>query len=384
MRTSPTAVDLPWTPSVGGATSSSDVDRQASGRARSFDKTAIYSIDPLRDPRWAELSEKHPRASVFHTPGWLEALRRTYGYEPVAYTTTPPGTDLTNGLVLCRVRSLVTGRRLVSLPFSDHCEPLTERPEDLERLLHFLESKRTEEGWKYIEIRPRTCGDAPPLGMGPALSYSFHAIDLGPGLGPIFRRFHKDCTQRKIRRAERAELTYEEGRGEAFLEKFYRLLLRTRRRQQLPPHPRAWFRNLSECLGDTMKIRVASKEGRPIASILTLSRRDVMMYKYGCSDERFHNLGGMHLLLWTAIQEATKTGCREFDLGRSDSDNPGLIAFKDHWGATRSQLTYFRNPAPLLPIVATALARRLVRFGCAHAPNRLLIALGEILYKHIG
>src|SRR6266849_3544905 len=159
MPTPPVPVDSAWTPSIGGAASSSasiDLDHQASSRAVAFGKTAIYSLDPLRDPRWAVLSEKHPDASVFHTPGWLEALRRTYGYEPVAYTTASPGTDLTNGVVLCRIRSLVTGRRLVSLPFTDHCEPLTERPEDLESLLHFLESRRTEEGWKYIEIRPRT------------------------------------------------------------------------------------------------------------------------------------------------------------------------------------------------------------------------------------
>jgi hypothetical protein len=387
MRSSPAAADLAWTLSIGGVTgsgASTDIDRQASSRVCDFGKTAIYSIDPLRDPRWAELSERHPRASVFHTRGWLEALRRTYGYEPVAYTTDPPGTELTNGVVLCRVRSLVTGRRLVSLPFSDHCEPLTERPEDLKSLLDFLETKRTEEGWKYVEIRPRACGEVPLLGMGPARRYCFHTIDLGLGLDQIFRRFHKDSTQRKIRRAERENLTYEEGRGEALLEKFYTLLLRTRRRQHLPPHPRAWFRNLSECLGDNMKIRVASNDGRPIASILTLSLNDVMIYKYGCSDERFHNLGGMHLLLWTAIQEAKRTGCRELDLGRSDFDNPGLITFKDHWGAARSQLTYWRNPAPLVPVAATALARRLVKFGCAHAPDRLLIAVGDVLYKHIG
>src|SRR3989441_5506420 len=103
----------------------------------------------------------------------------------------------------------------------------------------------------------------------------------------------------------------------------------------------------SDCLGDKVKIRMASKDGRPIASVLTLSFKDVLVYKYGCSDERFHNLGGMPLLLWNAIQEGKRNGAREFDMGRSDTDNPGLIAFKEHWGATRSQLTYWRYPARL-------------------------------------
>jgi lipid II:glycine glycyltransferase (peptidoglycan interpeptide bridge formation enzyme) len=129
---------------------------------------------------------------------------------------------------------------------------------------------------------------------------------------------------------------------------------------------------------------MASKDGRPIAGILTLSWKDVMVYKYGCSDERFHNLGGMHLLLWAAIREAKTDGCREFDLGRSGCDNLGLITFKDHWGARRSELGYWRHPTPGVPTAATALARRLVRFAFARFPDRLLIAAGDVFYKHIG
>src|SRR5213594_1479598 len=100
--------------------------------------TPAHRIDPLADPRWVEFVERHPRASVFHTPGWLETLRRTYGYEPVAYTTASPGAELTNGVVLCRVASRITGRRMVSLPFSDHCEPLVEGPEERKELFSYL------------------------------------------------------------------------------------------------------------------------------------------------------------------------------------------------------------------------------------------------------
>ena len=44
----------------------------------------------LSDSRWDELVSRHPRASVFHERGWLEALVRTYGYEPFVLTSTPP------------------------------------------------------------------------------------------------------------------------------------------------------------------------------------------------------------------------------------------------------------------------------------------------------
>jgi CelD/BcsL family acetyltransferase involved in cellulose biosynthesis len=343
-----------------------------------------YKIDPLCDPRWADFVERHPQASVFYTAGWLEALRRTYDYEPVAYTTTPPGVELTNGIALCRVDSGITGRRMVSLPFSDHCAPLVERDEELDGLAHALEHDCAREGWKYIEIRPRTACAVPPAWLAAVQPYVLHSIDLRPTMDEIFRRLHKNSTQKKIERAQREELAHEEGRGKALLAKFYHLLLRTRRRQQLLPQPRDWFSNLVDCLGDRVRIRVASKDGRPIASILTLSFKDVLVYKYGCSDERFHNLGGMQLLLWNAIQEGKRSGARVFDLGRSDSDNDGLILFKDRWGATRSPLAYWRYSArPSRAIVRLPNAQWAKRIF-AHLPDTLLIAAGKILYKHFG
>jgi hypothetical protein len=66
----------------------------------------IYQIDPLRNARWQGLLERNPTASVFHREGWLQALRRTYGYEPIVFTTSQIGATLTNGLLSARI---VTG-----------------------------------------------------------------------------------------------------------------------------------------------------------------------------------------------------------------------------------------------------------------------------------
>jgi hypothetical protein len=85
---------------------------------------SVYRVDPLRDPRWKQFIAKDQRSSIFHTPEWLDALRRTYGYVPVVLTTSPPDVPLRNGIALCSVSSWLTGERLVSLPFSDHCELL--------------------------------------------------------------------------------------------------------------------------------------------------------------------------------------------------------------------------------------------------------------------
>jgi hypothetical protein len=346
-------------------------------------EASVHKIDPLQDPRWRHFLVEHPSASVFHSPAWLEALRRTYGYEPFVLTTCPPGHDLTNGLVFCRINSRLTGRRLVSLPFSDHCELLNGH-EDIEQLLCSLEGLVEEENLKYIEIRPANASFEGVPAFGKSMGFWFHRIDLRPSLDQLFHSFHSDCVQRKVRRAEREALSYEEGRSESLLEQFYHLLLLTRRRQQLPPHPLNWFRNLIGCLDDGISIRVASKDGHPVASIVTVRYKDVLVYKYGCSDARFSQCGGMQLLFWRAIQDAKENGLQEFDLGRSDCDNPGLVAFKDRWGSSRSALTYWRYPAPNLENVRPGWTMTVAKRMFAHMPDGFLTIAGRLLYKHVG
>jgi Acetyltransferase (GNAT) domain len=344
----------------------------------------VYTLDPLRDPRWPELLGRHSSASVFHSRPWLDALYRTHGYEPIAYTTSPPGTDLANGLVFCRVESWLTGRRLVSLPFSDHCEPLVDSKDTLHYVLDAMVRDFPRANWKHIEIRPLRISMDSTAGFEASEAFYFHRMDLHPPLETLFRSLHKDCIQRKIRRAEREALTYEAGRSEVLLHQFYQLLLFTCRRKQLPPQPIVWFRHLIDRFGDSLTIHVASKNGRPVASILTLSFKRTLVFKYGCSDARFNKLGGTQLLLWQAIQEAKCREVHEFDLGRSDLHTPGLVAFKDRWGTSRSLINYFRCSRSSTSSVSQAWLTRIAKPFFARLPDRFLIAAGELLYRHMG
>ena len=345
---------------------------------------AIYQIDPARDERWDGFLETHPEASIFHTRGWLEALRRTYGYIPIAFTTSPPGCPLTNGLPFCQISSWLSGRRLVSMPFSDHCAVLVEDSEQLKCLLGYLRDKSALEKWRYIELRPTD----PIVRDGTVFDKSevffLHKLELSPSLEDIFQTFHRDCVQRKIQRAVREGLVCEEGRTDFLLTKFYHLLLMTRRRHGLPAQPARWFQNLVACLGEKVKIRVASKDGHPVAGIFTLRYKHGLVYKYGCSDHRFSNLGGTQLLFWRAIQEAKTEQISEFDLGRSGCDKPGLVAFKDRWGAKRSQLAYFRYPAKSARSLSEARQALISKYIWSHAPSGMLAAAGRAIYKHMG
>jgi hypothetical protein len=346
----------------------------------------VYQTDPLRDPRWLRLAQEDPHASIFHSVGWLAALQRTYGYEPVAFSLcSPEAQELNNSVLFCRVQSWLTGRRLVSLPFSDHCDFLGCTSEGARVLLGKIVERQGPE-WRYVEVRPRS--GATSMGQFPGMysegEYILHVLDLQPSIEELFRSFHKDSVQRKILRAEREGLTYEEGRSEELLQRFYQLFLMTRRRHRLPPQPLEWFQNLAHSLGEALKVRVAAVAGKPVAAIITIYHRQTMVYKYGCSDARYHNLGGVPFLFWRAIQEAKQMNMVEFDFGRTELHQEGLATFKDRWGTQREALRYWRTCASRTAWGHALWPARLAGHIVSRAPQPLLTWAGKVFYRHMG
>ena len=344
----------------------------------------VFRIDPLQDPRWPGLTERHPSASVYHSRPWLQALQLTYGYEPIAVTTAQPTAPLGNAVVFCIVRSWLTGDRLVSLPFSDHCEPLLTHPEEFRALTSCIETIRQQQRLKYTQIRSTKASMEVGACFAQANRYYLHRLDLRPNLEDLYRKLHKDCIQRKIRRAERERLECTTGRSESLLVQLYSLLRMTRARHGIPPQPIEWFKNLVDCMGQKLCIRIASKQGRPVAGILTLTHGKQVFYKYGASDPAYTHLGGTAMLLWNAITQAKQDGAESLDLGRSDLDHSGLITFKARWGAESCGLTTWEAPASMVLQKKKGLTMQYVKWGFGCLPYGIQSLTGRLLYRHIG
>ena len=357
-----------------------DIEREA----MTLVQDSVWAINPLQDDRWSEFVDRHPNSSVFHTVGWLNALRITYGYEPVAFTTSAPSEKLTSAILFCVVRSRLTRSRLVSLPFTDHCEPLVENIEQLRALCTHLETFRRTQPWKYAEMRTGDAFLGAEEGLWECKVYRWHRLDLRPSLDALCKGFHKDCIRRRIRHAERQGLRYEEGRSESLVRSFYDLIVLTRLRKHLPPQPFEWFQNLVACMGKDVCIRIAFKGNRPVAGILTMNHRKKMYYKYGGSDARLNNLGATPMLFWQAIQAAKSAGMEELDLGRSELENHGLIRFKERWGAHSVRLTVWRGPADVVSPSLEHLKMRLAKAICTCVPRAMLVSMGRLMYRHVG
>jgi hypothetical protein len=342
----------------------------------------INVINPLQDARWDALVERHPKASAFHQRGWLKALNNTYGYGVFALTSSAPEEALRDAVVLCSISSWITGKRLVSLPFADHCDLLLGQPEDAQEFATWLRCECDRRQCRYVELRPRIHSER--YGLQPGRTFDFHTLDLSPRLEHLFSALHKDSIQRRIRRAERKGIRCEIGNSPEQVGEFYRLLLMTRRRHRLFPQPRNWFHNLVSAMGKDAKVWLARKEESTIAAILTLRHRATVIYKYGCSDERYHNLGAMPFLFWNLIEQSKAAGAMEIDFGRSDTDNEGLATFKNRLGARREQLVYYQYSRRNRLVHSNPREWNFFRPILPMLPDVLLSTGGRLLYRHMG
>jgi hypothetical protein len=348
---------------------------------------SVRHIRPLEDPGWDDLIRRHPHSSVFHSRPWLCALSLTYGYQPLALTTSSADSALKDAVLFCDVNSWITGRRLVSLPFSDHCEPLIEHG-DNSAFASAIEAECRAKRRKYVELRSTRSFQMDTSLSCATTPYVLHTIELDADLDTLFANLHKSSVQRKIRKAEKEGLVYEEGSTESLLKRFYDLVVLTRRRQKLPPQPYKWFSNLLRCFGDHLTVCMVSSGNRPVAGMLTLTHKLTLTYKYGAMDYDFRWVGPMQYLFWRSIVSAKKRGLQTFDLGRSHSVQDGVITFKRRLGAQESQLYYSRYSVSgkvehAFDILGT---RRMQLVGplMGRLSPRVLKGIGSLFYKHIG
>src|SRR5437762_1767593 len=94
------------------------------------DDAAGVALGPCRpdDPGWLDLVRRSPGATAFHHPAWSAAVSATYGYPALILAQRSSDGRVVSGLPVMEVSSPLGRRRLVSLPFTDHCPPLVEDP----------------------------------------------------------------------------------------------------------------------------------------------------------------------------------------------------------------------------------------------------------------
>ena len=160
-----------------------DFDCAAAGAAGTAGgpKEGIRSLNPLEQPGWDKLVASHPGATLFHSTSWAAVLHHTYGHIP-NYFCAMKGERLAAALPVMEVNSLLTGRRGVSLPFTDECPVLSDGSIDDEELFEQAAAVGRRRKWRYLECRGT---NNLALTASPSLSFYGHVLYLPSGLPTI-------------------------------------------------------------------------------------------------------------------------------------------------------------------------------------------------------
>jgi CelD/BcsL family acetyltransferase involved in cellulose biosynthesis len=310
-----------------------------SGRSSVPTRFEIRALDPTCDAYWSELASSHPEFTVFHSSAWIRVLSKTYRHKPLVLYWSRNGRPAA-ALPLLEVVSPLTGRRGVSLPFTDSCKPLFFSGCNPSGIFEDVRTFAQRRSWTHFEIRGRMTNDFP---CQPSLTFHGHSLDLRSPANTLFASFAASV-RRAIRKAERSGLTVSLSCSEEALREFYRLHERTRRRHGLPPQPFSFFRNIhNEILKPGLGfIAIAKRCSSPVAAAVFLHTQRAAVFKFGASDERYLDLRPNNLVMWHGIRHLAENGLEKLHLGRTSVPNEGLRRFKLGWGATEDPIEYFR------------------------------------------
>jgi lipid II:glycine glycyltransferase (peptidoglycan interpeptide bridge formation enzyme) len=234
------------------------------------------------------------------------------------------------------IRNFGAGKRGVSLPFSDYCDPLLLDDRSILEALGKAFAYGKERGWTSLEIRTRKelSAEIPSSGF-----YFHHDLDITVGEENLFSQI-RASNQRNIRKAERegVEVIFENSL-EA-VEKYYALHCGTRKMHGLPSQPFSFFRNIQKHIltKNNGFVALASYHGESIAGGIFIHSGERAVFKFGASDPRYQALRANNLIMWEAIRWYSRNGFRNISFGRTDPENEGLRNFKRGWGSDETKI----------------------------------------------
>lgn len=298
----------------------------------------LQIVDPASFEGWDATLLRAGDADVFHTAGWCRVLADSYSYTPCTVAEIRGG-RLAAALPLMEIDSWLTGRRGVSLPFTDECPAFAEGEDARASAVAEAGRLGRERGWKYLEIR----GGPAPDGASPSLHFRGHVLDLDPGEERLFAGVRSE-TRTAVRKAMHEGLRVNIDTSLAAVRTFYGLNCLTRRGHGLPPQPYAFFAAvhrhlLARGLGF---VALATLRGRPAAGAVFLHFGRRAIYKYGASDRALRHLRGNNLVMWEAIRWLAGSGFASLSMGKTSLRHEGLRQFKLGWGARETAVEYFK------------------------------------------
>ena len=266
-------------------------------------------------------------------------------------------------LPLVRVKSLVFGHYLVSMPFLNYGGPLGTDP-GIRAVADEACRLADSAGAKLLELRSRV---ALPLDLPVSHRKITVVLDLPEGRDPA-RLWHAlgSKLRSQVKRPQKEGLEVRFGPDQ--VEPFFRIFARHMRDLGTPTQPRALFDALAQRFGDSVWFGCAYFGDQPTAAGCGFRWGDEFEMTWASALSSYKRLAPNMLLYWAFMDRAVREGLRTFNFGRC-TPGAGTHHFKRQWGSRDEPLWWYQHSTG--DIAGTP------------SPDAGAYALGATVWKHL-
>lgn len=273
----------------------------------------------------------------FHRLGWRDVIKRIFGHECVYLAARDVDGELVGVLPLVRVRSVVFGHYLVSMPFLNYGGPL-----GTDAGVHALVDEAVElarrDRVKLLELRSNA-----PLRIALPASHRKITVllDLPSTPEALFERFAAKLRS-QIRRPRKEGVTVSFGPEQ--VEPFYAVFSRHMRDLGTPTQSLDFFREIASEFPDDCWFAAAYLRGQPVAAGCGFHFGDELEMTWASSLREYNRESPNMLLYWAFMERAIAEGINRFNFGRC-TPGTGTHRFKMQWGGREQPLWWYRLAA---------------------------------------
>jgi serine/alanine adding enzyme len=268
----------------------------------------------------------------FHRLRWRALIGDVFGHECFYLAARDDGT-LVGVLPLVRVRSMVFGHYLVSMPFLNSGGPLGTES-GIQALVAESVSLARRDKVKLLELRSRI-----PLDVLLPVSHRKITVmlDLPADSDSLFQGFDAKLRS-QIRRPEKEGVTVRFGPDQVL--PFFRVFARHMRDLGTPTQPLAFFLAIADRFPEDSLFACAYHGEKPVAAGCGFRFGDEFELTWASSLRAYNRQAPNMLLYWACMQRAIALGARRFNFGRC-SPGGGTHRFKMQWGGSEEPLWWY-------------------------------------------
>jgi len=303
-------------------------------------------------------------------------MERVFGHECIYLAAYDDAGELAGVLPLVRVKSILFGHFLVSMPFLNYGGPLGSDEAIVALVAHSSEIAQNS-GVKLLELRSRV---ALPIEMPVSHRKITVVLDL-PNSEPALMKQLDAKLRSQVRRPQKEGVTMKFGADQ--VAPFFEVFAHHMRDLGTPTQPRLLFETIAATFPEDAWFGCAWLNERPVACGCAFRWGDELEMTWASSLNEHKRIAPNMLLYYRFMERAIENGITKFNFGRT-SPNSGTHRFKTQWGAHDEQLFWYdraasaevKTPSPTdsgyswgpriwkkLPTpVATMLGPRIVRY----------------------